>query len=207
MVRKTKAEAEATRENILKAATKVFVEQGVAKTSLDSIAKAAGVTRGAIYWHFKNKLDIFTALHEQLYLSTSEMIAHELERDHPQPLEQLKTLCIDLLIDLETNQQKHRILTIFFIKCDYSGDMKGFLELQKQQKEQSFKLFTRCFERAIDQHQLPESSDPALLTRSLTCFITGIAFEYLRHPDLFNLKETAGKLIEPFFAGLNRVSH
>ena len=54
MVRKTKEEAEQTRKDILNAARIVFHECGVSRSSLEKIAKAAGVTRGAIYWHFKD---------------------------------------------------------------------------------------------------------------------------------------------------------
>lgn len=59
MARKTKQQAEETRQEILDAAIKTFSERGVSATSLADIAKSAGVTRGAIYWHFKNKVDLF----------------------------------------------------------------------------------------------------------------------------------------------------
>lgn len=51
-----------TRERILQAAMQVFVQKGWQKTSLDEIAAAAGLTKGAIYWHFRNKHDLFFAL-------------------------------------------------------------------------------------------------------------------------------------------------
>ncbi|MDS7773050.1 TetR family transcriptional regulator, partial [Klebsiella oxytoca] len=55
MARKTKQQALETRQHILDVALRLFSQQGVSSTSLAAIAKAAGVTRGAIYWHFKNK--------------------------------------------------------------------------------------------------------------------------------------------------------
>ena len=66
MARKTKAEAAATREALLEAAEEVFFAKGVARTSLEQIARHAGLTRGAVYWHFKNKGDLFMALVEQV---------------------------------------------------------------------------------------------------------------------------------------------
>lgn len=62
MARKTKKESLETRQDILTAAARVFSTHGVAKTSLNDIAKEAGVTRGAIYWHFENKTDLFNEL-------------------------------------------------------------------------------------------------------------------------------------------------
>ncbi len=61
-MRRTKAEAEQTRNDILKAALILFDEQGYAQTTLSTIARKAKVTRGAIYWHFENKEEILAAL-------------------------------------------------------------------------------------------------------------------------------------------------
>ena len=62
MVRRTKEDAMATRDSILDAAELLFAERGVSSTTLQHIATAAGVTRGAIYWHFKNKQALLTAM-------------------------------------------------------------------------------------------------------------------------------------------------
>lgn len=204
MVRRTKEEAQETREAILAAAAKIFVERGVAQSSLDSIAKEAGFTRGAVYWHFQNKLEIFRALHEQLYTSTIEQIAGELVNHHPDPLLQLEELCVDLLKQLKSNPQKRRILTIFFLRCDYSGEMEQFLILQKEQKEKSFKLFSHYFERAIEKGQLSSEAQPLTLTKMLSFYITGIAIEYLRYPDLFDIEESAERLMGTFLKGLKQ---
>lgn len=59
MARKTKQQALETRQHILDVAMRLFSQQGVSATSLAQIAQAAGVTRGAIYWHFKDKSDLF----------------------------------------------------------------------------------------------------------------------------------------------------
>ena len=62
MARKTKEAAQATREGILDAAQSCFHEFGVASTSLAMIGERAGYTRGAVYWHFKNKTEVLTAM-------------------------------------------------------------------------------------------------------------------------------------------------
>ena len=202
MARKTKVEAEATKDAILEAAAEVFVIKGVSKASLEEIASQAGVTRGAIYWHFKNKKDIFAALHEQLFIPFSEMFLKGLEKNDPHPLEQLEALCVDLLKELEDNAQKKRVLTIFFLKCDYSGDMASFLEYQKQQKVQSMELFSRYFERAEEKGFLSGHAHSHILTRALVCYVTGIVFEYLRNPEIFKIKEQAESLVRIFFKGM-----
>src|SRR4051812_40843078 len=62
MARRTKEEAKETRNRILDTAEKVFVKKGVSNTSLAQLAQAAGLSRGAIYWHFRNKAALFDAM-------------------------------------------------------------------------------------------------------------------------------------------------
>jgi AcrR family transcriptional regulator len=64
MARRTKEEAEVTRENILRAALELFAEQGYSRTTFAQIGKRIGMTRGAVYWHFENKEALLTALVE-----------------------------------------------------------------------------------------------------------------------------------------------
>ena len=62
MARRTKEDALVTRDLLLDAAERVFQRRGVSRTSLQEIAQEAGLTRGAIYWHFENKADVFDAM-------------------------------------------------------------------------------------------------------------------------------------------------
>jgi AcrR family transcriptional regulator len=54
------------REAILEAALTVFAGHGFHATSLDDIARAAGVTKGTLYWYFKRKEDLYTAIGQRL---------------------------------------------------------------------------------------------------------------------------------------------
>lgn len=67
-MRRTKAEAKETREQIFQAGIKVFAEKGYAATTMSDVAREAGCTRGAIYWHFKNK--------EAFFLETTNRLEH-----------------------------------------------------------------------------------------------------------------------------------
>ena len=61
-MRKTKTEALKTKEHLMLAALETFYQKGIARTSLNEIAQAAGVTRGALYWHFPNKQALISAI-------------------------------------------------------------------------------------------------------------------------------------------------
>ena len=92
MVRRTKTEALATRNSLLDAAEQLFQARGVSRTSLNDIATAAGTTRGAIYWHFKDKADLFNAMMERVTMPLEATLASAAENaSHTQdPLQGLR---------------------------------------------------------------------------------------------------------------------
>ncbi|WP_339863408.1 TetR family transcriptional regulator [Paremcibacter congregatus] len=202
MVRKTKEGAQETREDILKAAAQIFMEKGVTKATLEEIAEEAGVTRGAVYWHFKNKQDLFCALHDKLHKPLTESILRDLETDHPDPLQQLLDLCVHTLIQIEEDPVKRQILTIFKLKCEYTGETASVLDSQVELKEKSFSLFEKYFERAQRKGHISEEVTPKSLTRGLTCYLGGIVHDYLLHPEIFNISEEAEPLMKVFFLGV-----
>ena len=57
-----KLPAEKRREQLLKAAEKVIVKKGFRHTTMEEIARQAKLTKGALYFHFKNKEEIFFEL-------------------------------------------------------------------------------------------------------------------------------------------------
>lgn len=108
MARKTKQEAQETRQHILDVALRLFSQQGVSSTSLGEIAKAAGVTRGAIYWHFKDKSDLFSEIWE---LSESNIGELELEYQAKFPGDPLSVLREILIHVLESTVTEERYST------------------------------------------------------------------------------------------------
>ena len=109
-MRRTKAEAEQTRQDLLDAALKLFDEQSYEKTTLANIAKAAGVTRGAFYWHFKNKSEIFNELSEQHIAAFREQL--NVIVNQVNTWDNLAEILIDFLDELQTDPDKSRFSRI-----------------------------------------------------------------------------------------------
>ncbi|GAA2708361.1 MULTISPECIES: helix-turn-helix domain-containing protein [Streptomyces] len=70
-----KARRSGTRERIQRTALDLFVSRGYEKTSLREIAEELGVTKAALYYHFKTKEDILTALSDELGRPVDELVA------------------------------------------------------------------------------------------------------------------------------------
>lgn len=68
-----------TRTRIIKAATEVFAEQGYANASLDKTAARAGLSKGAVYWHFASKQNLFLAILEQNLSRDLRMLSSQIE--------------------------------------------------------------------------------------------------------------------------------
>ncbi len=58
--------SEATRAALLEVARRLFTDPGYAAVSTEQIVREAGVTRGALYHHFKGKQDLFRAVFEEI---------------------------------------------------------------------------------------------------------------------------------------------
>ncbi len=193
-------DASATKNDILQAAIEIFVQHGFVKSTLEQIAAKANVTRGAVYWHFKNKHDIFEALHEALHQPLTASILEDMQKNCDDSLCQLEKLCVKLLVDLDNDEMRKKILKIFLCKCDYSCGLEDILEKQRKRKLKNIDLFSKYFDRAKKNKNLPKTLDPKITAISLVCYMSGIVTEYLRNPQLFNLKKQAPHLIGQFFA-------
>lgn len=202
-MRRTKEEAEHTREAILNAATDLFAQKGVQSTSLVEIAENADVTRGAIYWHFKNKLEIFEALHDKLHKEFIEVLVQDLKYDHPEPLQQMQNTCTKLMLVLADDKQKQKTLNLFLIKCNYDGELASFKVCHKQHKEESLTLLKQYMDRAKRKGFLASDADTGILATAINCYMKGILFTFLNDPDGFDLKAVAPQLMEIFFSKLN----
>lgn len=74
--RRTQAERTgATRAALVAAARPLFAERGYTRVGTEEIARAAGVTRGALYHHFDGKRELFEAVYEQIEVELAERIA------------------------------------------------------------------------------------------------------------------------------------
>jgi AcrR family transcriptional regulator len=69
------ARSDATRAALIAAARPLFAERGYAGVGTEQIARAAGVTRGALYHHFEDKRGLFEAVYEQIEVELAERIA------------------------------------------------------------------------------------------------------------------------------------
>ena len=92
----------ATQAALIQAARNLFATKGYAGTPREEIVAAAGVTRGALQHHFRDKSSLFLAVYEQVEQEIVESVAHAAMRAKGGPVEELRAGCqayLDAVLD------------------------------------------------------------------------------------------------------------
>ena len=202
MARKTKEEALETRQAILDAAERVFYERGVSQTTLADIAAAAGVTRGAIYWHFANKRDVYEALIQRLVDPIEARLTETLARDDGNPIDGLRAMAL-FVIDRVANDPRHsRMMAISWHKCEYVGEMAVIRDTHIECGARYLTLGEECFRKAIDRGYFPRDMDPHVASLGMMVIVDGLIATWTLYDDLFPLADYATRIMDAYLAGL-----
>lgn len=202
MAKRTKDEAEATRERILEGAERVFLQRGVARTTLENIACAAGVTRGAIYWHFENKAEVFDAVLGRVQQPMFASLIGLPDEQEAVPLEALRRICGCAFHLLTTDARYQRVYTIFYHRCEYAPELADSLRQRAEAVEQILRALERYFARPHNRARLRPGLTPALAARMVHVYVSGLRYDWLRAPASFDLPAHWEALLDAFFAGL-----
>ncbi|TBU90947.1 TetR family transcriptional regulator [Phytopseudomonas dryadis] len=203
-MRRTKEQAEQTRTAILTAAEVLFLEKGVAHTSLEHIAKQAGVTRGAVYWHFQNKAHLFHDMLNQVRLPPEQLARRLLESDASSPLQALRALCIEGMASIALDEQKRRIFTILLRRCEFTEELHEAEERHEAFINQFIDHCETLFAHPAVLPTLHPGMTPRLAARTLHAMFVGMLSDWLRDPGLFDPQQDAPAMIDSMFRGLIR---
>ncbi len=202
VVRRTKDEAQETRNSILDAAEHLFSERGVSRTSLEDIAQAAGVTRGAIYWHFKDKSDLFAAMVNRVTLPMEAMVARSSDESVEDPIASLKACAVGALKRTATDPQCQRVFDVVTHKCEYLGEMEGVQERISSIQKGCVDSAEKGLRNAIKRGQLPASVNPRLAAIGLDALLFGLISSWLANRGYLNLERQAEAMIDLYLEGL-----
>ncbi len=203
-MRRTKEQAEQTRREILAAAETLFLQQGVAHTSLEQIARQAGVTRGAVYWHFENKAHLFHALLSQVRLPPEQLAERLSICAGRAPLLALRDLCVEAIENLARDAQKRRIFTILLHRCEFTEELREAEQRHAVFINQFLALSEQQFAQPTVSPRLQAGISPRLAARALHAQIVGLFTDWTRDPDLFDPLTDARLMIDACLRGLLR---
>jgi TetR/AcrR family acrAB operon transcriptional repressor len=201
MVRKTKEDALATRDSILDAAATLFAERGVSGTTLQHIATAAGVTRGAIYWHFEDKGAMFNAMMERAAMPLEAAMATLDKPDSATPLDDLRDYALDVF-RLTTQDPKARItFEIAVLKMEYTDEMSVVRARRARNQADWIKRAEGRVKLGIKNGQIKPDAKPRAVALGMWVLIEGLIRNWLMAPE-FDLVKMGGEIIETHLASL-----
>lgn len=202
MVRRTKEDAQETRNRILDIAVDVFNRQGVAQTSLNDIAKTAGVTRGAIYWHFANKVALFDAMIERLICPLLINSSEREARLTSDPLGFIQDATCEFIDKMQNDASFRHVFEIFWHKCEYVGEMATLRDSHLEEGENHIDVIQQAFTLAQEKGQIDRSLTPHQATIGLISLVDGMLYNWTKNPEMFALGSYAPSIFGAWFKGI-----
>ncbi|MDQ7988305.1 MAG: TetR family transcriptional regulator [Candidatus Dactylopiibacterium sp.] len=202
MARKTKEEALATRELLLDAAARLFSRNGVSGTALHDIAREAGLTRGAVYWHFSNKVELLMALWERAALPIRETFERAAEDPQLGALDLIRYKACWLSEHIEHDERLLEIMSILMLRCEYSGETEGARGNFLLIRDECLACVVEDFRRAIALGELAPTVEPQHAAIALLGLADGICFHWLIAPDSFPIARTVRTAVDAYLRGL-----
>ena len=177
-MRRTKEDAEKTRQAILASAIDIFCEKGYSKTTFDEIAKRIDLTKGAVYWYFRNKPDIVAALINEYVQKYIEGLQRFLKED---------TIDFSTIIRLvlynneqiRTNPKFYKYL--FFITCQMEWSEAIINKIQpviEETKKATRYLFTELLAKLKENKKIRDDIDTRLIGEILMTMYGGMLEGY-----------------------------
>ncbi len=202
MVRRTKEEAQATRQQIIDAAEREFARRGVSHTSLQDIALAAGLTRGAIYWHFKDKVELFEAMLARVVLPMEQAIDRSADPTVEDPLEQIREGVLNSLRRAVEDPQTRRVFEIALLKVEYVDELSALRERQLQSLRERTHHVGIGLRRARAQGRLAAGVSVPAAALGLFSLACGLLQNWMLDPAGFDLQRVGRQAIDAYLRGL-----
>ena len=202
MARRTKEDAQATRSHILDMAELVFEAHGVAGASLQEIAKAAGLTRGAIYWHFKGKADLFNAMMERATLPLEEAGGVcRLARADPS-LRELRDALVAVLRRVVADPQMKRVFVIATHKVGPIGALDAVRDRHLSVRNACVAEVERALKQAMRRGELGRRMPARAAAIGLHALLDGLLQNWMLDPAAFNLVKVGSQALDAYLSSL-----
>lgn len=203
MVRRTKEEALATRHKLLDAAEHLFQAQGVSRTSLQDIARRAGATRGAVYWHFKDKADLFNAMMERVTLPLEQAFQERLGKEgQTDPLGRIRSSVGEALARIASDPQTRRVFEVATQKVEYVDELVEVRRRHLKSRGDFLIQVERGFLDAVQKHGLELPVPAATAAQGLHAIIDGLIQNWLLESADFDLVTLGQDVVDVYLRGL-----
>ncbi len=194
-MRRTKHDAESTRLNIMAHALDLFSQRGVSSTSLVDIAANAGVTRGAIYWHFQNKWDLFESIWQHYAAPVQALSKASHSASETDPLGKLVALLKFVFVSVAEQEDFRRMFTMCLRESAAPAGKDGAEPIQTLMRE----WHNNCrltLDNAVKKSQLPKNLDIEAGAIMLRAMVEGIVLNWISTPERYDLSKRSEQFVD-----------
>lgn len=202
MARRTKQDADATRTRLLDAAEQVFYDKGVSRASLNDIASAAGATRGAIYWHFKDKGDLFNAMMDRVTSPLQQATEDGADQAGLPALERLRERVNFVQHSIATDKRMCRVFEIALFRVEYVDDLAGVRDRHIQECGGFQIQLEQDLEAAAAEQGIVLSHGVRLAAIGLRSVFEGLMQSWLLNHSNFDLVAVSRTVVDTYLKGL-----
>jgi TetR/AcrR family transcriptional regulator, acrAB operon repressor len=160
------------------------------------------VTRGAVYWHFKDKAELFDAMMHRVVLPAEDLLERADCCGGGGTLELLRKATVDVLVRTASDARMQRIFEIAYHKCEYVGDARGVRDRHIASQAECLKTIEQNFRACIASGELPASVDARVAAVGAMSLVSGIIANWVLDPASFALRKHAQTLVDIYFRGL-----
>lgn len=200
-MRRTKEEAELTRELLLKAALTVFSRKGYADAKLEEIAAEANVTRGALYHHFAGKAELYNTLVAQAALRIMPVIEEVMGRGG-RSVELLQRLLVATLSFVVDDPVYRAVNELVLFKTEVSPELAAGMEMKQAGTRQFVEFLAGIIQSGMDAGELRPDLNARTTAIGLLSYQNGLILSWLLDPALFSLKDEAPMLVAQALQGI-----
>jgi AcrR family transcriptional regulator len=182
--------AQRTRDTVLRAAGEAFAEKGFLGTSMADIFARAGVTKGALYFHFSSKEELAFAVITAGEEIGGALVQEVLGSDAP-PLQKLIDITIRWASFIQTDPIVRANVRLIVEQGTYSREMPNSYEPWEQ-------VVTNLLKEAQDRGELERSVDARSLAEFVVAAFTGaqiVSYAMSGHKDLVRRIENMWQLV------------
>lgn len=173
MVRRTREDAQRTKETILNVAKELFCRNGYDRTNLCDIATEAGVTRGAVYWHFTNKDTLFIELWKNLCKGeVFDDLIKKCKSKEGKAIDHLRDIIVSLVRVLSDEQSVSLFRLVYALIRGVQGSTRIRVMLEDFHNELNGVMLL-CIKDAIAQNDLPKDVEPVVACNYLSATLNG----------------------------------
>ena len=202
MARRTPEEAEQTKQALLSIALQQYATVGIYGTSLKAIAAQAGVTHGALYWHFASRDDLIVALCESQSLPIERFYLDQLQAIDQNALEALGKFLVDSVLFISTDQRAQQIYRLFYSRRSELPQNEQLQALLTDQWELWEGYVNKFLKQARKQKLIPKKTKNLPIASMLLSHVFGLLEVTSYLPQPVGLKKLAELSVSSTLKGL-----